>query len=102
MIDLSGKRFLVAGVANDRSIAWGITEKIRECGGEVVLLSHPSMEERVLSLVQKSGMRAPFFFDAADETSVVNCFAQLQAESLSFDGFVHSIGFALKAELQGA
>ena len=50
MIDLTGKSFVIFGVANDKSIAWHIVLKLMACGGTPILCSHPIMQERVEKL----------------------------------------------------
>lgn len=106
MIDLSGMNYAVFGVANQSSIAWAIVKKIMACGGTPVLCVHPMMQERAAKLAAENGIGDIILCDVEDapgcspETSFQRCFDNLAMRG-PYAGFVHSIGFSDKNELEG-
>lgn len=101
MLNLTGKRHVVFGVANKDSICWAIAQALAACGSEVTLVSHPMNEKRVRALVTENGLPPPVFceVDYAQSThSVEECFADLPS---NIDGLVHGIAFSNKDELMG-
>lgn len=106
MINLSGKVYAVFGVANHTSIAWAIVRQLQNCGATVVLCVHPIMLDRAAKLAQEHGIGEPIVCDVEGapgqdpDTTLESCFRKL-AQLGPFAGFVHSIGFSDKSELQG-
>ena len=98
---MSGKRGLVMGVANDKSIAWGICSVLHAHGAEIAI-SHQGgpLEKRVRPLAEGIGARM-IECDVSDEGSLDAMFEALKAEWGSLDFVVHAIGFADKNELRG-
>ncbi|WP_149540611.1 enoyl-ACP reductase FabI [Siccirubricoccus phaeus] len=99
---MAGKRGLVMGVANDRSIAWGIARAVAAQGGEVAFsYQGEALEKRVRPLAESIGARLVLPCDVTDEASIDALFAALQQEWGGLDFLVHAIGFANKDYLRG-
>ncbi len=99
---LAGKKGLVFGVANQRSIAWAVAELAREQGARVGL---GVQNERMLASVQKIAEgRSDYEFYIADlneDDQIARCANQVQEQMGSLDFLVHSVAFALREELAG-
>lgn len=92
MIDFTGKRALVFGVASEDSIAWGITKLIIEAGGTTVLSYQKRFRSRLFQLTKDfDGIEELVECDVAIEENVKDLFNTLQGK---FDMIVHAIGFA--------
>ncbi len=103
---MAGKRGLIMGVANDRSLAWGIAQAVAREGGEIAFsYQGEALEKRVRPLAASIGDGAdgPFLIecDVADTASLDACFADLKAKWPTIDFLVHAIGFSDKNELRG-
>jgi enoyl-[acyl-carrier protein] reductase I len=99
---LRGKRALVTGVANDRSIAWAIAEAFHAAGAELAF-SYPgaAMGERVIPLVKTLAPAAILDMDVSEDASIERAFAELGKVWPTFDILVHAIGFAPRGALSG-
>ena len=99
---MAGKRGLVMGVANDRSIAWGIAKACHDAGAELAFTYQgAAFGKRVLPMVQKLGSTVVVEADVEDEASLDNLFATLKKEWGRLDFVVHAIAFSDKEELKG-
>ena len=99
---MAGKRGLVMGVANDRSIAWGITQALHSAGAEMAFTYQgAAFGKRVLPMVQKLGSTLVVEADVEDEASLDTLFATLKKEWGRLDFVVHAIAFSDKEELKG-
>src|SRR5690349_9402229 len=99
---MAGKRGLIMGVANDRSIAWGIARAVAAQGAEVALTYQgEALEKRVRPLAQSIGSRHVLPCDVTDEASVDAAFRMLEQDWGGLDFLVHAIGFADKQYLRG-
>ena len=99
---MAGKRGVVFGVANNRSIAWGITKAIAEQGGKVALtFQGEALKKRVGPLAEQIGSKLVLPCDVTDTASVDTVFDTLKAEWGSIDFLVHAIAFSDKDELDG-
>jgi enoyl-[acyl-carrier protein] reductase I len=99
---MAGKRGVVMGVANERSIAWGIARAVAAQGAEVAFTYQgEALEKRVRPLAESVGGRHVLPCDVADDASVDAVFAALEQEWGSLDFLVHAIGFADKQYLRG-
>jgi enoyl-[acyl-carrier protein] reductase I len=99
---LKGKRGLVMGVANERSIAWGIARAMAaEGAGLAFSYQGESFGKRVEPLAASVGSSLLVDVDVTDEGSLDACFARLQAEWGRMDFLVHAIAFSDKNELTG-
>jgi enoyl-[acyl-carrier protein] reductase I len=99
---LKGKKILITGVANDRSIAWGIAKFAVEQGAEVALsYQNETLLKRVQPLADSVGIKYLIECDATDEASLDKAFTGLKEAWGALDGVVHAIAFADKNELKG-
>ncbi len=99
---MNGKRGLIMGLANDKSIAWGIARALHEAGAELALsYQGETMKKRVAPLAEKLGSDFIVDCDVSDEASVAALFDQLEERWGKLDFIVHAIGFSDKAELRG-
>ena len=99
---MQGKRGLVMGVANDRSIAWAIARACAAQGAEVAFTYQgEALERRVRPLAESVGSDLVFPCDVADDASLDSAFAELGRHWSSLDFLVHAIGFADKNYLRG-
>ena len=99
---LQNKKILIAGLANKHSIAAGIAQAMHAQGAE---LAFTYQSERLKGNVEKIaaelGSDLLFECDVASDESIANMYQELSKKWKSFDGFVHSIGFAPANELEG-
>jgi enoyl-[acyl-carrier protein] reductase I len=99
---MSGKRGLVMGVANDRSIAWGIAQAVAQQGAELAFTYQgEALEKRVRPLAQSVGAGLVLPCDVADDSSLDALFAGIKSEWGRLDFLVHAIAFSDKDELKG-
>lgn len=99
---MAGKRGLITGVANSRSIAWGIAKACHAQGAEIALTYQgDAILKRVAPLAEEIGSRLVLACDVTDTASVDAVFAKLQSEWGSLDFLVHAIAFSDKAQLDG-
>ena len=99
---MTGKRGLIMGVANDRSIAWGIAEQLHLHGAELAFTYQgEALLKRVEPLAQSIGSKLVMPCDVNDEASLDTTFARLQKEWGGLDFVVHAIAFSDKEELKG-
>jgi enoyl-[acyl-carrier protein] reductase I len=99
---MAGKRGLVMGVANDRSIAWGIATALHAAGAEMAFTYQgAAFGKRVLPMVEKLGSKIVEEADVENEESLDRLFARLQKEWGRLDFVVHAIAFSDKEELKG-
>mgnify|MGYP001764934966 CR=1 FL=1 len=103
MADLmKGKRGLVMGVANDRSIAWGIASALAAEGAELAFsYQGEAFGKRVEPLAASVGSDFLVDVDVMDDASLDACFAALKARWGTIDFLVHAIAFSDKNELTG-
>ena len=99
---LAGKRGLVMGVANNRSIAWGIAKAAREAGAELAFtFQGDALEKRVRPLAAELGAAVVGHCDVTDAASIDAVFAEVQRLWGKIDFVVHCIAFSDKDELTG-
>ena len=101
-IDLSGKNGIVFGVANDRSIAWGITQALSQAGARIALTYQGDrLKERVegLAATMQGALTLPC--DATDDDQIEKVFKSLKEEFGEISFLVHSIAFANREDLSG-
>ena len=91
-LGLSGKTYLVMGVANRKSVAYRIATLIEQAGGEVIFSVRS--DARKESLSKLLGNRRMIVCDVEQQSEIDCMAAQLQAENVSLHGLVHSIAFA--------
>ena len=99
---MTGKRGLVFGVANNRSIAWGITKACHDNGAEIALTYQgDAVKKRVEPLGQEIGSKLVLPCDVTDTASVDVVFASVAAAWGCIDFLVHAVAFSDKGELDG-
>jgi enoyl-[acyl-carrier protein] reductase I len=99
---MAGKRGLIMGLANDKSIAWGIAKAVAEHGAELAFsYQGEALKKRVDPLAAEVGSDFVVECDVADEASLDRLFAVLQERWGTLDFVVHAIGFSDKNELRG-
>ncbi|MGE0221844.1 MAG: enoyl-ACP reductase FabI [Acetobacteraceae bacterium] len=99
---MQGKRGLIMGVANERSIAWGIAAACAAQGAELAFtFQGEALERRVRPLAASVGSDLVMPCDVADEASIDSAFAALRERWDGLDFLVHAIGFADKRYLRG-
>ncbi len=99
---MDGKRGLIMGVANERSIAWGIAKMLSEQGAELAFTYQgDAFKKRITPLAQSIGSDIILDCDVNDIASVDRVFDDLKDKWGTFDFLVHSIGFSDKNELNG-
>jgi enoyl-[acyl-carrier protein] reductase I len=99
---MKGKRGLIMGVANNRSIAWGIAQACAAQGAELAFTYQgDALKKRVEPLAAEVGSKIVLPCDVTDNASMDAVFAELKAKWGQLDFMVHAIAFADKAELDG-
>jgi enoyl-[acyl-carrier protein] reductase I len=99
---LAGTRGLIMGVANDRSIAWGIARAAHAAGAELgFTFQGEALEKRVRPLAQSLGSDMVLPCDVASDGSIEEVFAEVERRWGALDFLVHAIAYANKDELKG-
>ncbi|MEY4722214.1 MAG: enoyl-ACP reductase FabI [Pseudomonadota bacterium] len=99
---MQGKRGLIMGLANDKSLAWGIAKKLHEAGAEMAFsYQGEALEKRVRPLAESLGSDFLLECDVADMAALDVAFDTLAARWPTIDFVVHAIGFSDKNELRG-
>lgn len=100
---LTGKRLLITGVLNNRSIAYGIARACAREGAELAFsYQGERFKERIAEYAAEFGSRLTFECDVADDAQIARLFEQLGAAwGDGFDGFVHAIAFAPREAIAG-
>ncbi|RJF93299.1 enoyl-ACP reductase FabI [Sphingomonas cavernae] len=99
---MTGKRGLIMGLANDRSLAWGIAQKLHEQGAELAFsYQGEALEKRVRPLAEQLGSDFLIDCDVSDMGALDAAFAALAARWPTIDFVVHAIGYSDKNELRG-
>ena len=100
---MQGKKGLIMGLANDRSIAWGIAKALNEHGAQIAIsYQNEALEKRVIPLVEQLD-NSPMLIkcDVSNSESVEACFKELGEKWGKIDFVVHAIGFSDKDQLKG-
>jgi enoyl-[acyl-carrier protein] reductase I len=99
---MAGKRGLIMGVANDRSIAWGIAAKIHSQGAALAFTYQgEALERRVRPLADSVGSDIVLPCDVTDDASIDAVFRTIEERWGKLDFLVHAIAYADKEELKG-
>lgn len=99
---MAGKRGIIMGLANDKSIAWGIAQALADAGAELAFTyMGDAFKKRVAPLAETIGVTQLFDCDVSDMASVDAAFAAIEKEWGKIDFLVHAIGFSDKGELRG-
>ena len=99
---MAGKRGLIMGLANDKSLAWGISKALAAQGAELAFsYQGEALKKRVGPLAEQLGADFLIECDVADMDNLDRAFAQLKERWGTIDFLVHAIGFSDKNELRG-
>jgi enoyl-[acyl-carrier protein] reductase I len=99
---MKGKRGLIMGLANDRSLAWGIARSLADAGAELAFsYQGESLEKRVRPLAEQLGSNLLIDCDVSSMDALDEAFAELNRHWDGMDFLVHAIGFSDKNELRG-
>ena len=99
---MQGKRGIVMGVANDRSIAWGIADAIAKQGAEIAFTYQgEALQKRVVPLAESVGSDIVIPCDVSNDEAIDKTFNLLKEKWNSIDFLVHAIAYSDKEELKG-
>src|SRR5882672_4564506 len=99
---LAGKRLLITGVLNNRSIAYGIAKACHREGAELAFsYQGERFKDRIAEFAAEFGSSLTYELDVADDAQIERTFSQLGEVWPEFDGFVHAIGFAPREAIAG-
>jgi enoyl-[acyl-carrier protein] reductase I len=102
MLHLKGKRGLIMGVANERSIAWGIAKAMSDSGAKLAFTYQgETFGKRLQPLAETVGANLMLDVDVTEDASLDRAFEQLQSSWGSLDFVVHAIAYSEKNELTG-
>jgi enoyl-[acyl-carrier protein] reductase I len=103
-LSLNGKTFVVMGVANKRSIAWGIARSLHHAGASLIFTyAGERMEKGVRELAETLGDGQSLVLpcDVTSDAEIAKCFGEIKEKAGIIHGVAHCIAFANKEELQG-
>ncbi|GKY88966.1 enoyl-ACP reductase FabI [Sinisalibacter aestuarii] len=99
---MNGKRGLIMGLANDKSMAWGIAKALSDAGAELAIsYQGETMRKRAIPLAEQLGAPIVAECDVSDDASVDALFGRLEESWGKIDFLVHAIGFSDKSQLRG-
>ncbi|RSV16545.1 enoyl-[acyl-carrier-protein] reductase FabI [Sphingomonas sp. ABOLG] len=99
---MAGKRGLIMGLANDKSLAWGIAQKLAQAGADLAFsYQGESLAKRVRPLAEQLGSSRLINCDVSDMAALDAAFDELAQDWPTIDFVVHAIGFSDKNELRG-
>ena len=99
---LEGRKGLIVGVANERSIAWGIARRARAAGADLAFTYQgEALLKRVTPLAKEAGSDLVIPMDAVDDAQIEQAFGTVAQRFGRLDFLVHSIAFAERADLSG-
>jgi len=99
---MKNKIGIVMGVANDRSLAWGVTKALSDNGADIILTYQgEALKKRIVPLSEKANAKDIFECDVSDEQSIKNTFDEIYNRYGKIDFIVHAIAYSDKEELKG-
>ena len=99
---VKGKKGLIMGVANERSIAWGISQKLAESGAELAFTYlGDALKKRVIPLAKSLNSEFTLSCNVENKDEVIKLFEDIKAKWGQIDFVVHAIAFSDKSELSG-
>ena len=102
MINLAGKTAVVFGLANKRSIAWGIAQKLHEAGATLAICyMNERMRAEAQDLINELGNASGFQCDVSNDQEIATLFAALKEKYAKIDILVHAIAYAPAEDLRG-
>ncbi len=100
---LTGKKAIVFGIANEKSIAWAIAQAFRREGADLaVTYANETLAKRVIPLAESVGASLVLPCDVRDDDDIKAVFARVEHSWGGLDTLVHSVAFANKDELKGS
>jgi|TARA_B100001079_G_scaffold127916_1_gene109719 enoyl-[acyl-carrier protein] reductase I len=99
---LENKKGLIMGVANDRSIAWGIAKKLSEHGAKLAFTYlGDALKKRVIPLAESLGSKFTINCDVENKDDIINLFKKIKDKWNNIDFVVHAVAFSDRTELSG-
>ncbi|WP_047980541.1 enoyl-ACP reductase FabI [Ornithinibacillus contaminans] len=101
---LKDKNIVVMGVANERSIAWGVTKSLHNAGANLIFTNRQERSyQKLTKLLEKNDIEAKLIVscDVSDDESITNAFQEIKEKVGVVHGLVHAIAFANRDELKG-
>ena len=99
---LKGKKGLIVGIANERSLAWGIANSIHQHGGVLALTyQNDALKKRIIPLASKINSNNTYEFDIQNYEKIPSFFKKLTQDFGNLDFIVHAVAFSDKDELKG-
>ena len=99
---VKGKKGLIMGVANERSIAWGISQKLAEAGAELAFTYlGDALKKRVLPLAKSLNSEFILSCNVESKEEIIKLFEDIKAKWGQIDFVVHAVAFSDKSELSG-
>ncbi|MBN6205024.1 enoyl-ACP reductase FabI [Ralstonia pickettii] len=101
---LEGKNIVVMGVANERSIAWGITKSLHQAGANLIFTNRQERSyKKLVKLLEENDISAKLIvsLDVANDESIQEGFNEIKEKVGIIHGLVHSVAFAKREELKG-
>ena len=99
---MKNKIGIVMGVANERSLAWGVTKTLSDNGADIILTYQgEALKKRIVPLAEKANARDIFECDVSDEKSIKDTFDKIYKKYGKIDYIVHAIAYSDKEELKG-
>ena len=100
---LENKKGLIMGVANERSIAWGIAQKLSEHGAELAFTYvGDALKKRVIPLAESLGSNFTLDCNVENKEQIVKTFSDIKSKWGNIDFVIHAIAFSDKSELSGS
>tara|TARA_Y100001968_G_scaffold193035_1_gene176991 strand:+ start:219 stop:1061 length:843 start_codon:yes stop_codon:yes gene_type:complete len=99
---MKNKVGIVMGVANDRSLAWGVTKALSDNGADIILTYQgEALKKRIIPLSEKVNAKGIFECDVSNEESIRSIFDEIHNKYGKIDFIVHAIAYSDKEELKG-
>ncbi|WP_405098508.1 enoyl-ACP reductase FabI [Oceanobacillus sp. FSL H7-0719] len=101
---LEGKNIVVMGVANERSIAWGITKSLHHAGANLIFTNRQERSyKKLVKLLEENDIPAKLIvsLDVSSDDSIKDAFNEMKEKVGVIHGLVHSVAFAKREELKG-
>lgn len=101
---MKGKNIIVTGIANERSIAWGITKSLHQAGANLIFTYRKERSyQKLLQLLDANGITPLLCVscDVSDDESIAQAFQEIKAHVPVVHGLAHSVAYAEKEDLQG-
>ena len=99
---MKGKKGLIMGVANERSIAWGISQKLAEAGAELAFTYlGDALKKRVIPLAKSLNSEFTLSCNVENKEEIIKLFEDIKEKWNEIDFIVHAVAFSDKSELSG-